>query len=412
MNVLINAYACSPFRGSEPGMGWNWISNLAKYCNLFVITEGEWKSEIEHSILSHPYKDHLHFYYLPVSETVRKMCWNQGDWRFYYYYREWQKRAFKKAEEIILNEQIDIIHQLNMLGFREPGYLWKIDKPLVWGPIGGMGEIPINYLESASLRIKVSLFLKKTLSDLQLRYSNRVNNAFQKASVLISAVPITQTKILSIKGRESILINETGCCELEKKAVVKRNQHDFNVLWVGRFIFTKRLDIALKTIALIKELPQIRLHIVGGGTKDQEQSYYQLCKKLGIDNICEWHGVVKNEEVHRLMRQSDVFFFTSIAEATSTVVPEAITNGLPVVCHDTCGFGPIINDKIGRKIEMVNPKESVCKFAKVIKDLYNHRAILDEMSNNCQEAIRPLLWENKAKRVFDIYQTVLNEKKV
>ena len=47
INVLINAYACSPNWGSEPGMAWNWISNLATYCNLFVITEGEWKEEIE-----------------------------------------------------------------------------------------------------------------------------------------------------------------------------------------------------------------------------------------------------------------------------------------------------------------------------------------------------------------------------
>ena len=27
-------------------------------------------------------------YYNPVSKEIRKMCWNQGDWRFYKYYRE------------------------------------------------------------------------------------------------------------------------------------------------------------------------------------------------------------------------------------------------------------------------------------------------------------------------------------
>ena len=30
LNVLVNAYAVSPAWGSEPGMGWNWVVNLAQ----------------------------------------------------------------------------------------------------------------------------------------------------------------------------------------------------------------------------------------------------------------------------------------------------------------------------------------------------------------------------------------------
>lgn len=47
LKILINAYACSPNMGSEPGMAWNWVSNLAKYCELYIITEGEFRSNIE-----------------------------------------------------------------------------------------------------------------------------------------------------------------------------------------------------------------------------------------------------------------------------------------------------------------------------------------------------------------------------
>ena len=43
LNILIDAYAISPNWGSEQGMGWNWVSNLARYCNLYIITEGEWQ---------------------------------------------------------------------------------------------------------------------------------------------------------------------------------------------------------------------------------------------------------------------------------------------------------------------------------------------------------------------------------
>ncbi len=43
LSILINAYACSPNMGSEPGMAWNWCVNLARYCELHIITEGEFK---------------------------------------------------------------------------------------------------------------------------------------------------------------------------------------------------------------------------------------------------------------------------------------------------------------------------------------------------------------------------------
>ena len=127
INVLINAYAVSPNWGSEPGLGWNWVTNLAKYCNVYVITEGEWKQEIEAAVEKLPQKTISIFITTHSLTELEKMCWNQEDWRFYKYYRQWQEKTLTIAKEIIANNQIDVIHQLNMIGFREPGSLWKIN---------------------------------------------------------------------------------------------------------------------------------------------------------------------------------------------------------------------------------------------------------------------------------------------
>ena len=141
LSILVNAYACSPNMGSEPGMAWNWCINLANHCELYIITEGEFKGKIEAVLPTLPQGKNMHFYYNPVSDEIRKMCWNQGDWRFYKYYKEWQWKTYEMAKDIIAKHKIDIVHQLNMIGFREPGYLWKIEeKPFVWGPIGGLKQ--------------------------------------------------------------------------------------------------------------------------------------------------------------------------------------------------------------------------------------------------------------------------------
>lgn len=117
LSILINAYACSPNMGSEPGMAWNWCVNLANYCELHIITEGEFRDKIEAIIPTLPQGRNMHFYYNPVSEKVRRMCWNQGDWRFYRHYSIWQYHTYEMALDIMKVHHIDVLHQLNMIGF-------------------------------------------------------------------------------------------------------------------------------------------------------------------------------------------------------------------------------------------------------------------------------------------------------
>ena len=168
MKVLINAYACSPNMGSEPGMAWNWCVYLAKHCELHIITEGEFRDKIEAVVPTLPQGGNMYFYYNPVPDEVRRMCWNQGDWRFYKYYREWQWKTYLMAKEICSKEKIDVLHQLNMIGFREPGYLWKLSEEtgirFVWGPVDAKDKFPLAYAQGAGLKTRLFLWLKNTIT--------------------------------------------------------------------------------------------------------------------------------------------------------------------------------------------------------------------------------------------------------
>lgn len=414
LNILINAYACSPNWGSEPGMAWNWCSNLAKYCELFIITEGEWKEEIEKAIKTHPYGKNMHFYYNPVPQKVRDMCWNQGDWRFYYYYRKWQKSTLKIAQQICKEHKIDVIHQLNMVGFREPGLLWNIkDVPYVWGPVGGMENIPTSYLKNVSWKQNLFCRVKNTINTLQYIYQPNVRKAIKNSDVLISAVKGVEKVFKEVYRRESILINETGCNIGVKDGTddtdTKKSIGTLNLIWVGKFDFRKQLEIALQTIAKLKGI-DVKLHICGTGSDQQVNAYRELCTSLGIDDKCIWYGKTDNKKVLELMQEMDIFFFTSIMDLTSTVVLEAIQNKLPIVCHDTCGFGNIVNDSIGRKIELRTPQDSINDFAKVIEELYNNRELLTAMQPNFDKVAEELTYEAKAKKMIDIYKDLAAKK--
>ncbi len=403
ISVIVNAYACSPGMGSEPGMAWNWCVNLANYCELHIITEGEFKEKIESSLVSIPQSKNMHFYYNPVSNEVRQMCWTQGDWRFYSHYRRWQYKAYEIATDIVKKEKIDILHQLNMIGFREPGYLWKIEGiPFVWGPVDAKEKFPVTYLAGAELKTKIYIYLKNFLTYLQLQFSKRVRDAVKKASVVISASSNSQASFNKFFNIISPLINETGCYIQDSRAYDRTQRTKLDVLWVGKLDFRKQLGIAIRALSEAKNI-NINLHIIGGG---DSLHYKQLASSLLVAPQCIWYGVVSHEKVQQIMQNSDLFFFTSVAEGTPHVVLEAISNNIPVLCFDTCGQGDSVDEEIGRKIKLSNPKQSIKDFAEQLNFFASHPEVLKKMSLNCKVRQIELSWDAKARRVIELYDKI------
>lgn len=425
LKILVNAYAVSPNWGSEPGMGWNWIINLAKHCELYVITEGQWRKEIEQALsdaltngidrsghLSKEQAERIHFYYNPLSDKVRSICWNQGDWRFYYYYNKWQKSTFEIACKIISENPIDIIHHLNMIGFREPGYLWKITSiPYVWGPFGGLGHIKNSFLYNIPLKTKIICKLKNTISNWQKKYMPRMRKIMKRADGLCCATSDGHRFITQYYRPDARLLNETGCYLkahrdidiVHQNSDIKRN---FDMMWVGRFIFTKELPLALRVMSLLKDYPDIHLHIYGDGDEKIMTSYKSMCSDLRLKNI-HWHGKIPNNEIQKQMQVSDILLFTSILEGTPHVVMEALGNNLPVVCFDTCGQGDCIDDSCGIKIPLSNPQQSVYDFVSAIEFLYKNPAKLHELKFQCNARQVQLSWDNKVSTMLSIYQEAI-----
>lgn len=410
LTILINAYACGPNRGSEPGMAWNWCCHLAKHCELHIITEGEFRDDIERVLPTMEYGHNMHFYYLPVSEKIRRMCWNQGDWRFYYYYAQWQKRALAKARRIVASTHIDVLHQLNMIGFREPGRLWKITNiPFVWGPIDAKEGFPMAYAKDASFKTQIFLRIKNLITLYQLKYDSLVCHATKRANAIIAASSNSATSILKHKRRKTFLMNETGCHVNHDLVVPLFDNEELNLLWVGKLDFRKQLKLALQTISKL-ENRNVLLHIVGGST-EEEIPFKQYAQELSIASQCIWHQKIPHSEVQKLMQQSNLFFFTSVAEGTPHVVLESIANGLPVLCFNTCGQGDCVDSTVGIKIPLTNPEQSVKDFAEKIDYLYNHREELQRMSDGCRAKQQELSWEKKAEQMVEIYHQAIAQHK-
>jgi len=410
ISVLINAYAVSPSWGSEQGVGWNMVTRIARSCKVTVITEGEWRDEIEAALLTEPCRDNITFHYLPVSDRIRRMCWRQGDYRFYFHYRIWQKRAFRLARKLMEDTRFDIIHQLNMVGFREPGYLWKFkDVPYVWGPVGGMELMPLHFLRSGKRSEWFFAAVKNILNDSQRKHDRRVRKALSRADAVVAATEGCSDFIRARYGTEAEVINETGCRVPDKPTGHQYSGDSLSLLWVGKFDSRKQLGLALEALA---SLPQdtrhkVSLNVVGTGTDSEVAGYKSAAARLDLSDRVVWHGKRPHEEVQELMRSSDALLFTSIMEATSTVVLEAIENNLPVICFDTCGFGSVVDETIGYKIKLTDRRSAAADFSAAILHALRNPELMKEKSAACSDRQERLSWDWKAARYIEIYKSLI-----
>jgi len=141
MNVLASVYACSPYDGSERAVGWNWVCELDKSHQLWVITSKVYENDIERYKKSHP--DALRntdFIYVEVPKFLS--FWHKGYRGERLYYLMWQKRALKVAKKLIQNVKIDLVHHITYVTCVLPTYMHKLGLPFLYGTVSGGENIP------------------------------------------------------------------------------------------------------------------------------------------------------------------------------------------------------------------------------------------------------------------------------
>lgn len=406
--ILISAYACEPGKGSEPGVGWNWVKEISKYYDIWLLTcEDDSTANLRAYIVKNPQYTNI-----KIIGIVRRR-FGEKIWGHFYYltYYLWQRKAYKEA--VVLNKEIkfDAVHQLNMIGFREPGFLWKLNLPTLWGPVGGHNLFPWKYIYSMGLRGGIRHLVRNILNILQMNLSHRVKMAMRASNIIISATSADQQKILMIHKRNSILLHETGCERSTFKIIPRifKNKRKLNIVWSGQFQEGKALNIALKTLHIIEKRSPGSVEMQILGTGPLLKNWRALAKTLEIEHLLYWHGHLPLNEALEIMGSADILFFTSLAEATSTVVMEALQNGLPVLCHDTCGFGDVIDSTCGIKIPVISLGKSILYFSTEIFNIINNPEIINILSRGAIQKSKFYLWDIKGNKIKNIYGELLKD---
>lgn len=179
-------------------------------------------------------------------------------------------------------------------------------------------------------------------------------------------------------------------------------------IWCGRLSDFKAPALLLRALAT-SELTRKKIKFTIIGTGALEQSMIDLAKELKLENI-EWIKEVEHSMVFELMAKADFFVHTSIQEATSSVITEALTMGLPVICHDAFGMSVAINDTCGIKIPFVSPEVSVKGFHDAMESLILNNNLLKDLKRGAYKRSAEISWDVMAETIANDYTTVANKK--
>ncbi len=395
-------------------MGWAWLAAIKERHDIHVLTAGYQREWIEAEVSKKPDEfSRVRFHY--VEPPLWAYDDTSGFWRwqanipllvplFHRYYHRWMRAAYKTARELTPRFHFDLVHQLTFVGFRFPGHLGKLGIPLVWGPVGGLENTPWRLLPAMGVRGAAYYAARNLVNSSHKRFLRAPRKAFKRASAVIAATSSIQAEILRLYGVPSEVISEVAApLEAASEFALRPPDEPIRIAWSGLHLPGKALQLLLR--GLCAHPGNWHLDIYGDGPcRGQWQS---LASRLGIDARCTWHGQVSRDEALNGLRRAHLFVITSLKDLTSTVIIEALAQGVPVICPDHCGFSDVVTDACGIKLPIRSTGEFEQSLGRAIAELASDEERRQRLAAGALCRARAYSLEAKAEAIERVYRSAL-----
>jgi glycosyltransferase involved in cell wall biosynthesis len=107
------------------------------------------------------------------------------------------------------------------------------------------------------------------------------------------------------------------------------------------------------------------------------------------------------------MSNADILVFPSLHEGMPTVVIEALSMGIPVICLDHCGQGDAVTSDCGFKIRVTTPKQVVQGFTEAITKIVRNPREIERLSLGALKRSQEFTWEKNAQKMLKVYQQAM-----
>jgi glycosyltransferase involved in cell wall biosynthesis len=171
------------------------------------------------------------------------------------------------------------------------------------------------------------------------------------------------------------------------------------LLFVGRLVYQKGVDILLKALSLVSHDLCWSLDVIGDGPLRLELE--QMVLRLGLTNRVFFRNWLPRSEILAYYQQSDALILPSRDEGMSNVALEAMASGLPVIASHISGNEECVKDGI---TGFLVPKESVQALHQAIVRIMSDHDLRKNMGRQGRKTVlEHYTWEKTAKAYLDLW---------
>jgi glycosyltransferase involved in cell wall biosynthesis len=399
LKIFVSAFACDPTLGSESGVGWNWVLEMSKYFDIWVLTSGFHRHAIESWLSDHPEFSHIRFIFYDWPKWA--LWWKKGLTGMRIYYNIWELFVNRIVRKTMMENDIHVFHHLTYGNAIWPVCSYGQKQFFIWGPFGGLESVPDEFSRHYELKDRFVEWIRRRLVGI-----SRMNIGFRSrcrhANLILCKTEYTLQCIPNIYRYKAVLFTDV--------ATVVRGVDDFKLgveshirtefLSVARLDAWRGFDLAIEAIALaVKTNPNIHLSIMGDGS--DRIRLENLAQNLGVEEYVSFLGSLSAEEYLQRMQETDVVVNTALKEGAVTVSFDAMALGKPLLCIDTTGYTRYFKEDFS----IVIPRASRDEVIKGLSDGMIRMTDSDErlnMGKRAREVSKLISWEHHGEEIKSV----------
>lgn len=182
--------------------------------------------------------------------------------------------------------------------------------------------------------------------------------------------------------------------------VVNKGFDDKVVTFLGRITLQKGPEYFIEAAnKVLKVMHNVRFVMAGSG--DMMERMIRRAASLKITDRFHFTGFLKGRDVYTMLALSDVYIMPSVSEPFGISPLEAMQSNVPVIISKQSGVSEILTHAV--KVDFWD----IDAMADAIYGILNYPALSNMFIKNGREEVIRLKWDNSARHVKDIYESVI-----
>lgn len=422
LKVLLIIEQCNPEWASVPLVGYCFYDQISQLVDATLVTHERNKPALERirqgRDITYISESTFIKKYYKVAERLstlkNKIIWPLRHTLTYPIYGEFNHLVYSKFKDSIARGDYDLVHAITPMMPRYPVKAIKAceSTPFIIGLVNGGVPFPKGFRDVARQEFSDFNFLRLVGQFIIPGY----RETYEKSDYILAGSTYTMNLLkgfFNIENSKIELFYENGISDSFLKEIdayeveYERNRAKVNLLFVGRLVPYKGVDMLIEAIGNLEPTVQQKVILTVVGDGSERDKLEQLVQRLNLTDKVDFVGWVEQKATLKYYRNSDIFCFPSIREFGGAVVLEAMGSGLPCIIVNNGGIGEYVTQATGFAIDPISREFVVQELKRCIEKLISDRALRQDMSHQSIQRARGFTWPSKSKAIVDIYHKVL-----